>query len=234
MKYNQECSKMAFASGTIQFSGWVLTNKLHHFFPIFAESQFWQQLPSPFCNTSIFIRMPTRLYSFSLRAAIFTPPISKHISISMRWINQISLWGPVCQKFFHQLQQNQGRSPPADWQAHGRTSPLTGRPTTWGLHPRENLRERFPSNHDQLTSCVLKSHLPMAFLTFPLAVTIDFQSSYKQTNKQKSIQWDDIKSQQDKNLAAAIQSKMLPPARLLVLSLQSYFKTLLCFPLSNN
>lgn len=33
---------------------------------------------------------------------------------------------------------------------------------------------------------------------------------------------------------AAIQSKMLPPAQLLVLSLLSYFKTLLCFPLSNS
>ena len=166
--------------------------------------------------------MPACFYSFSLSVVIFTPPTSKHISISIRRINHRRLWGPVCQELFHRLQQSPRGSLPADWQAHGKTSTHAGRPATGGLHPGENPREGSPPNHGQVTSCFLKSHLPRASLTFPLPVTTDFQSSKKE-KKKHPIQCNDIKSQQDKNLVAAIQSKTLPPAHLLVLSLVSYF-----------
>lgn len=51
---------------------------------------------------------------------IFTPPTPKHISMSMRWMNQINLWGPVCETLFYWLQQ----TPEGFWSAN--SQPLAG------------------------------------------------------------------------------------------------------------
>lgn len=161
--------------------------------------------------------MPKCFYSFSLRAVIFTLLISKHISISTRWINQISPWGPVSRS-----------SPTGFSRIQGALHQLIDKPTA-GLHfaqvdqqPEACTLERTqgtgsPPNHSQVTSCFWNPISQRHFSHFLLLQ----QLTCTAVKKKKSIQWEDIKSQQDKNLVAAIQSKMLPPAHLLVLSLLS-------------
>lgn len=62
------------------------------------------------------------------------------------------------------------------------------------------------------------------FLHFLSLWQLTFRAIKKINKFKKKSQWDGIKSQQDKNLVAAIQSKVLPPVPLLVLSLPSPLK----------
>lgn len=144
----------------------------------------------------------------------------------MRWMNQINLWGPVCETLFYWLQQ----TPEGFWSAN--SQPLAG---LW-LPQLDHL-------HLQPEACASErtwGSLPLTMARSPLRswkptswwhcwhFLLQSQPAFRavEEKKKKSIQWDDIKSQQDKNFVAAIQSKMLPPARLWACHYD--FKTLLC------
>lgn len=120
---------------------------------------------------------------FLSQSAYIHPPKPKHMSISMRSINQIGLWGPICQKLFHWLNPNPAGSPAADWEAQNDLASSRLRPATRGLHLKKKPRERSPPKHGQVTSRFQKFHLPKAFLKFPLTGTTDFQSSKKKKKK---------------------------------------------------
>lgn len=143
----------------------------------------------------------------------------------MRWMNQINLWGPVCETLFYWLQQ----TPEGFWSAN--SQPLAGLwlPQLDHLHlqPEACASERtWGSLPLTMARSPLRSWKPTSWWHcwhFLLLSQPAFRAVEK---KKKSIQWDDIKSQQDKNFVAAIQSKMLPPARLWACHYD--FKTLLC------
>lgn len=143
----------------------------------------------------------------------------------MRWMNQINLWGPVCETLFYWLQQ----TPEGFWSAN--SQPLAGLwlPQLDHLHlqPEACASERtWGSLLLTMARSPLRSWKPTSWWHcwhFLLLSQPAFRAVEK---KKKSIQWDDIKSQQDKNFVAAIQSKMLPPARLWACHYD--FKTLLC------
>lgn len=145
--------------------------------------------------------------------------------MSMRWINQINLWGPVCETLFYWLQQ----TPEGFWSANSQLLAGLWLPQLDHLHlqPEACAPERtWGSLPLTMARSPLCSWKPTSWWHFNISSCCHNQLSEQWRKKKNSIQWDDIKSQQDNNFVAAIQSKMLPPAHLCACHYD--FKTLLC------